>query len=312
MAAVLEQVDAFLAAGPVPPSDLESAPLGAWPPPGTISADRSAIVGHGQWMDLYAGSNDYLKFYAIPEVEGHAVASAWHRYISHFRNQIENRGIDFINLIIPNKASVLFDHYPIALPSDMTPALRHLMELEQEKITCPVEAFRDPDRRLAVFRRNDSHLTMYGSYGLLFAVLDRLAIGREGLPLPPKPVVVAHIGDLGRKFPEQSAEQMKFFKFTGGDVTATLLSVNDAIQTGTHYVTRNTSAAIRKKILIFGDSYINKFPSWGAATHFAYAFSEMMFYWSAAMDMTIVDEFKPDIVVYQNCERFLARLPRRV
>jgi hypothetical protein len=80
---------------------------------------------------------------------------------------------------------------------------------------------------------------------------------------------------------------------------------------GRRYIWRNRAAPIKKRVLAFGNSF---FESGNMPQHlswwFARWFQEFQFVWTNNLDRTIVDEYRPDIIVCQTIERFLAAAPQ--
>jgi len=79
---------------------------------------------------------------------------------------------------------------------------------------------------------------------------------------------------------------------------------------GTCQSSFNERAPIDKKIVVFGNSFFEKIPSWGLSPYFAAIFREFHFFWSPEVNMDYCINVKPDIVIAQTCERFMCKLPK--
>ena len=69
---------------------------------------------------------------------------------------------------------------------------------------------------------------------------------------------------------------------------------------------KNRAAPDGRRIMIFGDSF-----SYGAGlgAFLSAVFRETAFFWSKDVLWDEVDRYRPDIVVWQTAERFLATVP---
>jgi hypothetical protein len=124
---------------------------------------------------------------------------------------------------------------------------------------------------------------------------------------------VIHEGDLGGKFDNPLREELFAPNFSSGFFSqGHLEKINEIItQTfnGTRQIFLNKKAAIDKKMVVFGNSFFEKTPSWGLSPFFAGLFKEYHFIWSPNLDMEYCARVSADIVIAQTCERFLTRLP---
>lgn len=81
-------------------------------------------------------------------------------------------------------------------------------------------------------------------------------------------------------------------------------------QTGTTVVWINDSAIIDASVIVFGNSFFGTGESEeGISYWFAHAFREFHFIWSGEADWDYVSKQKPDIVICQTIERFMAGTP---
>jgi alginate O-acetyltransferase complex protein AlgJ len=281
------------------------------PEAGTISVDQSAVVGHDSWLFLYQGSNDYYSHYF--DADQSLLADQWIRLIGGRERCLNERNIQYIHVIIPNKASVLPEMYPFALPRNQTDILDRILHSGKHRILCPLLEWRDSPVAMSVFRRNDSHLTLSGN-----AWLAELILSFASLAMPAVARVnhsmIEHVGDLGIKFNPGIPELFQAPSFISG-----LLDQNCCEKIQEHIPSsglngiaqsfRNQKPVYDKKIIIFGNSFFEKCPSWGLTPFFASLFEQCYFVWSAAVDYGMVDRVRPDIVITQTCERFLCRVP---
>lgn len=281
------------------------------PKVGTISADQTAIVGDNSWIFLYKGSNSYYEAYLQPD---HAnLAKQWLHLINHRHLRLSDGGIKFVQIILPNKASILGDFYPLSLPTSVTYILSGILESSASKALCPLHEWRDPLIKDSIFRRNDSHLTVAGN-----AHLTKLILSSIGLPLLHEQYmetsITQHIGDLGSKFSPSIPELFHAPSFSSGmldqsRIEKTYEHIPNSGFNGIRQSFFNSTPAYDLSVLIFGNSFFERCPSWGLSPIFSALFRETHFSWSSDVDYSLVDAISPDIVIAQTCERFLCKVP---
>lgn len=278
---------------------------------GRISQDRSAVVGHNHWCFIYEGSNDYRTAYEDTNLA--FLGDKWAKLIESRQKICENLGSDFLQVIVPNKATLLPDFFPEDLGQGITVALKELLECKiNAKLVAPVEDWRAHAVKEVLFRRNDSHLTVAGN-----ASLAELILKAFGLPLVDIPQVATiptrHTGDLGVKFTPEISENYHGPKWNTGlldqqrivkklDITANGFN-------GIQQSFENPGAPIQKTILVFGNSFFERVPSWGLSPFCTALFKKYYFSWTPQLNAQMIQDVKPDFVITQTCERFLSSLP---
>lgn len=309
---------------------LRPAPAGAvepdWPvslPAGHLSPDGSALVGHGGHVYLVEGSNGLLDQYLGP-ADTPAMAdkaAAWRALIAARAATCTRLGARFLQVMIPEKISVLPDHLPrdIAVPTPLWRAIEAAFQADppgagQQLSALPVLAGRGL-RELA-FPRIDTHLSARGAYAVFVAICAAMQVGR---PFPEAPFTrsTEEIGDLaerlapGVRLPETyhwpMAELVAIWP------TPSLVEEFDpGRHTGRRLVWRTPDAPVRARVIAFGNSYFERGGSPRALSWWcARAFTEFHFCWSAEMDEDYIRAQNPDWVICQTIERFLPQLPAR-
>lgn len=278
---------------------------------GEISTDRTAVVGRNGWCFIYDGTNNYKEAYhdksLIP------LGDRWASLIELRESICKSLGIHFVQLIVPNKATVMPDNFPEPLGDGVSTVLHSFLSAKPDaNFLCPIDLMRDPVICNSIFRRNDSHLTVSGN-----VILAELILKSLGLTLPKISHIevskVDHIGDLGCKFVEQISEVYFAPRFDSGLLNQSLVIKNSesvvAGFNGTHQAFSNPNAPFSESVLILGNSFFEKNPSWGMCPLFVSLFQEVNFVWTPMFDKDLVGRLKPDFVIAQTCERFLNKLP---
>ena len=274
---------------------------------GEISADQSAVIGRDGWCFIYQGSNKYHNAYHDKNLV--SLGDKWARLIERRQRIFDSWNIPFLQLIIPNKATLMPERFPKPLGKGMSLMLQGLFAAKPDaSLLCPVEEMRQLNVRDYFFRRNDSHLTVVGS-----SILTELLLAATKIELPSVPCIetifVDHTGDLGSKFSQPLSERFCAPKFDGGLLDlGNIQKISEKIVSGfngTRQSFYNDDAPIECTVLVIGNSFFERVPSWGLSPFFCALFKGFHFIWGAEIDKKIIIDCKPDLVIAQTCERFL-------
>lgn len=125
--------------------------------------------------------------------------------------------------------------------------------------------------------------------------------------------------DLGEKLSERPRERLERFMLLRDAKrveVGPLLAAYEAqgrdreAHVGAHVVFRNeTEGADPRRLVLFGDSCAH-FDPFLLTGLLAESFREVHFVWSASLDWGYIERVRPDILLFELAERFLARLPR--
>jgi hypothetical protein len=170
-----------------------------------------------------------------------------------------------------------------------------------------------------VFFPNDTHWTVNGCFSAYQQLCASLGVEARDDLIKAKRGQVELAGDLGGKLVPLRFGRFEFGSF-GRSATRTyanrLVSLRETGELANH-VTLHVGSIVQfansrpnsaRRVLLFGDSFSEYRPHFLTGL-FADTFAELMFVWSSNIDYSIVDSFKPDIVVSEMAERFMARLP---
>lgn len=292
-------------------SEYASTLQAASPQHGWISEDQSAITGKDSWLYLFKGSNSYYDGYLTPDHDD--LSHQWLDIIEKREKICSKMGALFRQVIVPNKASILSEYYPHSLPRMQTDILKRILDKKSDLIICPIQQWRDTQIKLAVFRRNDSHLTMAGNAHLTGLILSSLGLPQKSA-CHVQTSLVEHVGDLGVKYDPGFSEFFHAPSFESGlldqqRIIKTFEYIPETGFTGTTQTFYNAKPIYDHRVVVFGNSFYEKSPSWGMTPIFAALFKSIHFVWSSRIETEIVETIAPDIVIAQTCERFLCRVP---
>lgn len=280
-------------------------------PVGTLSPDAEVVVGHDGHLFLVTGSNGLVAQYD-PRPPGCDLAERWAALVEHRAAEVEARGARFVQLVVPEKASVLADRLPFAIqaPTPLYAALAARLAGSEAFVELFEPLARAPDRD-DLFLRLDSHMTARGTFRLLAAVLARL-----GLPAA-EPVFSVRARstevDLARHFPWLGfveEDRLPAPASLPADGLTCVVDERTHRHLGTRLVFRNPCAPLPQRVVAFGNSFFSRGEcpqqlSWW----FARWFAEFHFVWAGEVDLGYVDRVRPDVVVAQTVERFLPVAP---
>ena len=209
--------------------------------------------------------------------------------LTNERNQFSNYGIDFYILSIPNKSSVYPEYMPdIIERKDTTSKTDLLMKYLEENTDLNVVDVKPTlvkaKKKQQVYYKSDTHFNQIGAFVTVQALKDKVDGKTDKL------------------------KDVKFGKITNhysGDL-ARLCDMQDTFNNDTQYqldpATVNTKIKSDKKILVIGDSYSDEMLSI-LSQYFAEA--QTVNIWS--FEPSLLDEYKPDIVVWEHAERYTDR-----
>lgn len=289
--------------------------LSTWThPPGTRSPDGVAIVGHEGWVFLCGGSNQFVpQFTGELTMDSHWLES-WRSLVDQRRTRISRSKSKAVFLVVPEKVSVLTEHYPEKLPERQMRPVRRLLEEAGLPIIYPLEELRSAAKHHQVCLRTDSHFTVTGNQVIYNALVRELGMEDIGSVALPPPQAYIGSGDLGKKY-LPAIQEIMYSPKTLGSACISQDNWGEMLRTGGHIGTRrvfqNDQARDQRTVVVFGDSYafgdvFNQGLSW----FLAQTFREVHFVWiPCGWDPEYADRVGADVIVMEMAERFVARVP---
>jgi alginate O-acetyltransferase complex protein AlgJ len=287
----------------------------------------SKMVHQGQdgWLFLTGGSNFVIHLYQRDS--GHLpdrALEAWRDAIIDRKRRCDQLGIAYAHMVVPEKITI-YGHKlssPIVDP-DLAPSIRLATALQIDPaapdyldLVQPMRARRD---EVDLYWRTDTHWTPAG-FRLAHDVLcDRLGLKK---PSDLEDHCVAEGGrlmDLGVKLDPPAWEHVRVVSWLKHasrvyeNEVARLLETpvyGGAIHVGSRAIFKNSRAPNKHRLMLVGDS----FSSVGAnalTAMLAETFEHVDFIWATNVDWRIVRREKPDFLITQMAERYMALPPRR-
>ncbi len=277
-------------------------------PVGLQSSDGSCVLGRNGTVFLTEGTNAILSRYTTAEAQLTHLSDAWVALFEARAAQCLSRNIFFLQLVIPEKLSLLHTLYP----EHLDVPTRLLSGIEER---CQADTYLSANDALQdwvpeAYFRTDSHLSPKGAWGVVTAIFQKL-----GLPLDEVDFSASrsYSGDLASQiFGTPLVETAAWPSGWIDNIEPSLIEDDIPVKgnTGRRMVWKAEAAPNRLRVVAFANSYFER----GAAPFniswwFARLFSEFHFVWGGYCDFSYIDDVKPDIVICQTVERFLFVTP---
>lgn len=256
----------------------------------TYIESTQVLLGKEDWL-FYKSTedgdpiSDYQGINHYDEATMQAVADK----LTNERNQFANYGIDFYILSIPNKSSVYPEYMPDTIErKDTTSRTDLLMKyLEENTDLNVVDAkpiLEKAKKKKQVYYKSDTHFNQIGAFVTVQALKDKIDGKTDSLKdVKFDKVMNNYSGDLACLCDMQD-------------------TFNDDIQYQLDAATVNTKIKSNKRILVIGDSFSEVMQSI-MSQYFAEV--KTVNIWS--FELSLLDEYKPDIVVWEHAERYTDR-----
>lgn len=293
----------------------------AIPPPS--EGDAFVHEGADGWLFLRAGSNFVTSLY---QREGGGLPDAklalWRRQIEARAERCRKWGVANAHIIVPDKLTIYGDYQsaPMVDP-DLAPAIRLDEQMRASGALAHyvdlVGPMRTQRTSAQLFWQTDTHWTPAGCHLAYLLLCERLGLDPEpDLLARPHHTYPAQL-DLGWRLEPPRWEDVTRYDYLQKARRVWINRVtryleDPAYQEEFHVCARarfaNASARNDRSVLLIGDSYSR--PSVDALTAMlAETVRSVEFVWSSAVDWNFVRWLRPDILIVQTAERFLARAP---
>ncbi|MEE7441861.1 hypothetical protein MOR12E_24180 [Methylobacterium oryzae] len=286
------------------------------------TSGNGVAVGHDGWLYWVGRAREVEAFYG-DTATSRRILKRWMRLIARRARRLDDLGIRHVHTVVPDKLAIYPDLLGRPFPGlDDPPGVR-LARLVAGDSGAPMVDLQAPllaaRAEEPVYLRTDTHWT-YRGYLTAYRALC------EALDAPVAAHVYAGTGaterftfDLGEKLVPPVDEAYVAYDFARRaariDANA-LVAVRESgravrprgLFVGSRVVLRNPEAPDRRRVVLFGDSYIYS-PGARLTAMLAETFAEVHAIWSANIDWAYVEDVRPDIVVFEIAERFLRQVP---
>ncbi len=305
---------------------------------GTISKDRSAILGREGTIFLYEGNNALFTQYQQETLSeaGQALATQWATVISERIAFFNKHQIPFAQIVIPEKTFALQKHFPITIktPTRLLAAVEAWAKDHPEicagKYISAIDSFAAAQDAELYYQKTDSHFSARGAIATTKILLNALAAQSEVVArgLPEIEALLARVqssatptrlltGDLATRFfgvPLFEEDLDIRYETLFGEKNQVVLHEHykppGGNLTNTRMIWHHPQAPLDLKVVAFANSF---FERGGACTTLSWWFKhlcrEFHMVWSREYNPKYVEDVKPDAVICQTIERFLTVVP---
>ncbi|RZK72350.1 MAG: hypothetical protein EOO85_19220 [Pedobacter sp.] len=259
-------------------------------------SSSEVIIGSDGWLYLDNDTNSSpQQFTGEYEIDEQWLAE-WGSYFSSVERFFDNT-CKYTFLIAPSKEEILPAHYPRIRGENNL--IDRLMNAYGGYITWPAVELKR--HRYLCYDSAETHWTEHGA-NLAFNCCMSSVGEVEISQLEPAYRIAQTSGDLGDKvIPVLASVRLQ----TIVQPTAILFEDNEVINHGAKKRYENSNPFTSKRVIIFGGSSANYM-----LPHVISIFKETLFvHTTGSIDMKIVLDYKPDLVIMQTNQRFITRPP---
>jgi len=287
--------------------------------------ETSIMVHRGRdgWLFLTGGTNFVTTLYQRDS--GHLPDAAllqWRDAIVERARRCREAGVGYAHLVVPEKLTIYGDMQaePLVDPA-LAPVIRLAQLFKGDAAAAGwvdlVEPMLDYRRKADLYWRTDTHWTPTGCLLAYEALCNALGLRRNDDVVMRPLHDVKKLLDLGSKLdpqrwePVREACWLKDARRIYENAVVRFLETpayGAEIHVGCHAIFKNPRAPNVCKVLLFGDSFSSPGPH-SLTAILAETVSDLEFVWSANVDWSLVQRVRPDIVVTQIAERYMAIEP---
>ena len=280
-----------------------------------------AIAGGGE-LFLVGGSNSPLGMFTIDESEREKIVEAWIDRALERSGNLGDRGVSYLQCMIPEKLSILGDRLGWQLDLTKSFGSEFVRVSNQRALNFSVDLFsmfRSSPFIDSLYFKTDSHWNHVGAFAGYQMICHKLGVPfcQELLSRPQTSGPT--LFDLGSKLPWPKKEEGAFVQFRQeaelveeGDLVRYKRSTgreNDGgLHVGSFVRFQRKDAPYPHRVLLFGDSF-SEYRDHLLSGLLAETFSELSFAWTTSIDYSLVDRLQPDVVICAMTERFMWKTP---
>jgi hypothetical protein len=271
------------------------------------------VHGEGSWF--YYFDHGAMRDYRGLDPFSPAELDHWQQVLEQRQRWLAARGIEYLFVAVPDKQSVYPEHLPAGIrrvreQTRLDQLLEHLRarsNVEVLDLRAALLRAKDEER---VFEQTGTHWNGYGAYQAYAAILERLA--RRFPALAPRPLsdfeIRRRIGPAERfllltgvsdRYQEPVIELLPLAPRRA--VTVAESSPNQDARNGSRLV-RETARPELPSAVVFHDSFV---PA-GLEPLLSEHFRRIAYLWQAEFETQAVDQERPDLVIEEKAERYLA------
>lgn len=254
---------------------------------------NKVLIGKEDWLFLQNDSNSIQK-----QIAGQIKLDkyAWRTILENRKNKLNSIGIKYIFMVIPNKECVYEQFLPDGIAISRNRPIFDMLEIFPELIY-PIEELK---KYKNTYDKGDAHWNWYGAYIAYQNLISKIEIA----PLEEKNISFYEDDrietDLASKL---GISNGKTININVNKNTPVKTFDNKIKNTGRMYELENNNID-STTILFFGDSFGHNL-----AKLLSYSCKKIVYKQQPDLDFELIDKIKPNIVISEQIERFITRVP---
>lgn len=284
-------------------------------------------IGKDGWLFLLKGTNNSLAYYKNPDLFNEDIINNWINLLQNRIRYFNHNNIGYVHLFVPNKLTIYSEYYDGELPYLLFSPLRKLYRvlIEREKndildhLINPINHYDRIKNSHQLYWKTDTHWTFLGVFAAYQLLCAKMNIKPNLDLLKRNRKTVNIVMDEGGKLNPPVREEATFYyllkdakrihanplvKFKEENT----LEDTVGLHTGSNVIFRNDNSLNPETVVLFGDSFSECNPHFLTGA-LAETFREVHFVWSVSLDFDYIESVEPDIVISENLERFMPRVP---
>jgi hypothetical protein len=271
-----------------------------------------AVEGKEGWLFLHNDSNGVVDQHVGKKAFSEADMVKWRHTLEMRYAWLKNKGIGYYFLIAPDTHAI----YPEFLPDHIVPTatrpilqlLAHLKANNSFMPIYPIAKMQEAKKQRPVCIQTDSHWNHYGAYLATRRLMEDIQRDYPSVPFLHEDMVEftekTMIGDLGNKFTPPKESKTLYAKIKTPQ--SRVVSDNEVVNRGRIRIHENKNKDLLTAVFL-RDSY-----GLFNADFIAESFSRLIEVHTPLLEMEMIEQEKPDIVINMLAERFFMVIPNDI
>ena len=267
------------------------------------------IKGKNNWLFLDNDKNQVNQQISGKKTFSNRELFKWKILLETRKSLLNQYNISYYFLVIPNKGCV----YPEYLPDSVkltdyrciNQLSNYLSDNSFAKLLYPLSSLkRAKENELPVYRLRDTHWTAFGAFVVYQYLMSEISKLNKTCIISASSVRLAQasttISDLGNKL---NIDRDIFINSEIDNPSSKRIFNNKIKNTGSLIIFENANQSLPKAVM-FGDSFSSQL-----LIFLAESFSRLVVVWQPNLDYSVILNEKPDVVISEQVERFLVKIP---
>ncbi len=279
--------------------------------PEILDLSSKVLKGRNDYLFLTNDSNKVCEQITASKVFSEKQLRRWKLLLEMRELWLRNHNIKYYYFVVPNKHCIYSEYLPDNLQVSESRCIfqltKYLSETSFVRIIYPYNDLLKAKCQRSVYRKGDTHWNYFGSY---IGYCDLVCEISKSIPIHTIPLSEINFHEELISNPEQfdlgnkvgwTEDQTISYKLS--KKKASIIESNGCKGTGNLYVYENTQNQFPRAML-FGDSCAHYI-----APYLAESFSRLVVVQQPNLDYKLIEAENPDVVISQQVERFIVKIP---